>query len=614
MTQTLRLVKEVFVSNTSFEGGTTNWSSFGTPATFAQSATQKHSGQYSLRIVGQTNTPRGGYIDIPVTASTTYYAAVFGFLVSGTFKLQADGDVSGTLVGNVDMGAAGSTWVQTFTSFTTGASDTSVRFYILTTTNTAEGYFDDIRLYQKLLDFQDVTDYGLREFGVAGMDSKWGQAKLTFDILGSSITDFGDNVNNLSRALKLCQQNEDAAEQGTFYLPTWLQWQPSTSTNLLQTECFGLSDDSDGAIDKVLAVPQTILSNRLENINLALKIRGYWEELTALSVSGSPFTMDETTGSGTLASLRGDLPVPLRIKVRAANTNRDQLIASLKVRGTPANFIHNFDLHSAAGTGYVVTQNSATYGAIDLTDANLVNGKGSRVTPTAALDSAGEIDWLCRVIITTNPKDHTGRYRALVRVRDNHASAVKFYLRVRSGLYDSSNALLGLGAYWDIAKQAGTFGGTTTLPIIDCGVGNLPFTDMGGGSPYRVGIEIWGYTSDPSFATFDLDELLLEPCYESEDSGFVSCIFPSALGSSANPDGVITAYDRHALAYLVDDSDARLINATSRNGSPLFAYPNQSQVLYVHARRSATGVTTKATNTTVTVDYHARYRLVKGTN
>lgn len=610
MAQTLRLVQEVSVSNTSFEGGITGWTAFGTPATFAQSATQKHSGTNSLRIVGQTNIPRGGYIDITVSASTTYYALVWGFLVSGTFKLQADGDVAGTLINNVDMGSAGSTWVPTYTSFTTGASDTSVRLYILTTTTTAEGYFDDVRLYRKLLDFQDATTYGLREFSLMGMDSAWGGAKLTLDVIGSSIANFGDNMNAISRAMKLGKQNRDASEIGAHYLPTFLQFQPSISTNLLQTECFGLSDDSDGAIDKVIAVPQTLLSNRLESINLSLRVRGYWEELTSVSVTGSPFTMDANTGSGTIASTRGDLPSPLRIKVRTATTSQTLVTASLKVKGTPANFIHNFDLNSAAGTGFSVVHN-ATFTA-DRTDTDFINGKGARVTPTNANDTAAEISLLTSVIITTNPNDHTGRFRAWVRMRDNHASVVHAFLRVKSALYDSSNNVLGESGYFDIAKSAPSIAGTTVLPVLDCGAGDIPYTDLGGASPYRVGIEIYGYTTDSSHATFDLDELILEPCYEGEDCGYVSALMPTALGNGAIPDGVIDARDRTAKAYLVDASDVRLIAASNISGAPLMVYPNQSQVLFVHTLNGSNNKTTKSINNTVQVDVVPRYRLVRG--
>lgn len=617
MTQVLRLVREVPLTNPDFEGGTTGWSNFGTAATFEQSATQEHSGAYSLHLVTATSAPRGAVsASITIKASTTYYFAAWGRLASGSFKMQVDGNSSGTLVNNVDMGAADNTWRQTFATFTTGASDATVVLYFLSTTAVSEGYFDDVRLYELLADFQDLTDYGLREFSAVGMDSPYGVARLTLDVRGSSLSDFGDNFIKLGRAIKIAEQNRNDYETNNTYAPVWLQWQTAASTYMLQTEVFGLTDDSDGAIDKILAVPQLNLSNRIENINLTLRIRGYFEELTPVQVSGSPFTMDNTTGSATIASLRGDLPAPLRIKVRTATTTQTQMIAALKTRGTPANFLHNFDINTAAGTGYAVTLTSATYPA-DLTDADLVNGKGVRVTPTTALDAASEIDWLARVIITTNPRDHSGRYHGFLRCRDNHATTPNFYVRVRSILLDSSNARLSYGDYWDIARPALTANSTTspTQPLIDVGVGNLPLSDFGGTAPYRTGVEILGYSTDTSgHATFDLDELLLLPAHEGEDSGYVSVNLPTALGNGAVPDGVISAFDRAPLggAYMVDASDVPLVGVDSIAGRPLFAYPNQSQVLYVHTRRLSNGTHTLGINNTVTVDYVPRYRLMRG--
>lgn len=462
-----------------------------------------------------------------------------------------------------------------------------------------------------LADFQDVNDFPLRSFACAALGQNFGVATLVFDVVGTSITDFGDNLVALGRALLLAQQNKEAFENGWYYTPVYLQFQPADSSNLLQAECFGVSKDSDGAIQNILANPQTLLSSRIENVTLNLLIRGYFEETAAVAVSGSPFTLDNATGSATIASLRGDLPAPLKIKVRGATTNQTQVIASLKARGTTSNFIHAFSLNTAAGTGYTVAHN-ATFTA-NLTDANLVGGVGCRVTPTSALNSASEIAYLTRVTITSNVSDFHGTYRVLVRMRDNHASAVKAYLRVRSGAVDSSGTVLGRGDYGANATAAGTIGGTTALPLIDCGVIKIPFTDAGGAqAAYRPIIEIWGYTTDASLATFDLNTLFLCPCYEAAQSGYASITLPAEMGNAAAPDALLDANDRTSPAYLVDGSDVWLVNADTVTGQMLMAYPNTSQILYVHTRRLNNTTHPKSNSLTVTVSYTPRYKLVRG--
>ena len=109
MTQILRLVRRVYMGNEGFEGGTTGWSSFGTPSTFAQDSGQKHSGQYALKIVTATSTPRGGKVTVTIKPSTTYVWAVWSYLTAGSFKTQATTNVAGTVLNNADLGAADST-------------------------------------------------------------------------------------------------------------------------------------------------------------------------------------------------------------------------------------------------------------------------------------------------------------------------------------------------------------------------------------------------------------------------------------------------------------------------------------------------------------------------
>lgn len=617
MTQTLRLVKEVLISNAGYEGAL-NWSSFGSPSTFAQDTAQKHSGANALKIVTATSAPRGGYIDVTVLPSTTYYYGVWSYLTAGTFKLQADGNSSGTLVNNVDLGAADSTWRQTLTSFTTGASDTSVRLYILSTTAVSTGWFDDVRLYQKLIDFQG-TSHSLNEMSEYGFDQRFGSVKLNLDVRGTSLTNAVDNLITLGRALLLAKENNQMAESGAAYAPVWLQFQPGTLTNLVQTECLGLTDESQGALEKILANPQTLLSNRLENLVLPLKVRGYWEELTPVAVSGSPFTSDNGTGSMTLASLRGDVSrIPLRIKNRVATTNQTQAIAFLKTKNTPANFVEHFDLNTAAGTGYSVTLNTglASTTVANQSDADdFINGKGCRVTPSTDLDAASEIDWLVRVLFTSNPEAYTGRARAVLRVRDNHATTPKAYYRVRSVLVNSSGTRLAFSDWWDVARAAQVVSTTGGVPQawVDCGAGNIPLSHFGGSAPYRPGIEIGGYTTDTSgHATFDLEELFLLMGYEGDDCGLVIANYPQAMGNGAVPDGVIDAFDRAPDAYMVDAADTILVGADSVSGSPLFAYPDRSQVLFYHTRRLSNGTHTHGANNTFVIDYMPRYRLTRG--
>ena len=69
-----------------------------------------------------------------------------------------------------------------------------------------------------LVDFQETTKYGLREFSEYsfGQGAQFGVIKLVLDVRGTSQTDALDNLTTLMRTLEACKRN--------FYL-----WQASTN-------------------------------------------------------------------------------------------------------------------------------------------------------------------------------------------------------------------------------------------------------------------------------------------------------------------------------------------------------------------------------------------------
>ena len=221
MTQTLRLVRRVYLSNEDFEGGVSGWSNNGWGDAVAQSATVAHSGQYSLK-AGDTTSTYGQTIPgttVSLNSTTAYICFAWVYIPSATPTLTAASfrvhqtSTSGTLMASssflTQANATRNSWFQVSIAFTTTSAGTYAPNIQFDDNNAGSHneYLDDLRLYELLCDFQDVTDYGVKEWSCTGIDSPFGAANLTLDVRGSSVSDLGDNLSKLQRAIVLSRQN-----------------------------------------------------------------------------------------------------------------------------------------------------------------------------------------------------------------------------------------------------------------------------------------------------------------------------------------------------------------------------------------------------------------------
>ncbi len=452
-----------------------------------------------------------------------------------------------------------------------------------------------------LVDFVDFVNYAPNSFSPDLFPTTTrAQSVLNFDVLGSSNDNLIDNFIALQRAILAAQDNAARFQRGQPFTPIFLQLKLAGSTTALQTEVL------DAKMDKPTNfLDKPIVASRFKNLNLTLTHRPYFEETAPVALAGSPFTVSNNGGLCNIAStdIRGDLPAPLKITFTPGGGGADRLTAALKAVGTVANFVAKYEAESYAGRGA---------GVADLSDANLSPGgvgvTGQRWTPPNTNEQV-----LIRISPPAPITDHYGRFRVLVRCRDNAPSTPNVKIRARGWRWDSVSGLFLTGDWGDVQKFATVVGGTTVLPLIDCGLVAIPPFDYGTLSPSgssSMGVEIDGQAVSTSY-TFDLDCLYLLPGYEGGgETGLFSASFPYAMASP--PYGVLDANDRVPDAYYVDGSGNANVSATDLRGDPILAWPNRAQKLLVMASVAANGNHYWNANNVVAVTCTPRYRLARG--
>lgn len=456
-----------------------------------------------------------------------------------------------------------------------------------------------------LFDFAAIGDSGLLSWTVdayGDLAGQYAKDSITFHFRGTSNDDLLDNAITLNRVLALAAENERIKRDGGQYTPIYLVARIGSATNTVQSEIFG---ESLSGFDNLVA--NAVYASRLENITFTVKRQPYFEESALVSITGSPFTVSNSGGLISIpAEVRGDLPAPLYIKTRAGAASATRLAAGLRARGTVANWIAKYEAESATlGSGVAL-----------LADANLSPGSGNTAaqwTPAVTTEQA-----LCGWTISANVADQFGKFRVLVRARDN-AAAVNTKIRVKAGIYNGAYSLGAAGLYgeWGYAAQyVSAVAGTTVLPLVDCGVITLPPADTAGVAVAGLCLEIWGKATATGVSyKFDVDCIYLIPCSEGAGgSGFYSAQFPIVMGTGVQPDGVLDANDNQPAASIVDGSDVLQFpaQADGTRGRPLFAWPNLAQKLIVLAFIASNGNHNWNVNNTITVKYRPRYRIGRG--
>ncbi len=454
-----------------------------------------------------------------------------------------------------------------------------------------------------LFDLTDLTKSGLLSWSIdAYPDGAFAKDTLTFHLRGTSIDNLFENLITLNRILLNAEDNENRGKRGQAYTPIFLQFQEATATYLVQSEVFGDKlEKLSNLLDR-----DAIHANRIQNISFTVRRRGYFEETAAVPLAGSPFTVSNNGALCNIAStdIRGDLPAPLKIVCRTAAANYTQVMAALKADNTVANFVCKYEAEAYSARGA---------GVADLSDSNLSPGgagvTGQRWTPA----NTNELSLV--KFGFTNAVDQYGQFRLLVRCRDNAASTPNIKIRARVWRWDSASGLFLYGEWGDGQKFLPVVGGTTILPIVDCGLLTAPISEIGSlglSGSSSMGFEVSGQAVSTA-TTFDLDCCYTLTGYEGGDeSGFFSAAFPFALGTNAVPDAVLDSNDRMPDASLIDGSGNAYTTRHDPSGKPIFVWPGRAQKLVVMADIAANGTHQWNHNNTVTVTYTPRYRVARG--
>ena len=202
------------------------------------------------------------------------------------------------------------------------------------------------------------------------------------------------------------------------------------------------------------------------------------------------------TSAGTWqAGLRGDLPSPVKLTVRAGNAARDRIVAAVRGTpvGTPANFLSLIEAESYSDKGT---------GVADLTDAGFSPGSGVsgiKWTPTVTTEQL-----LARYKISSNVIDQLGAQRIFAAVRDNFATP-NIAIHIKPFTYSGSTYQY--GDFGDVLKYAASVGARV---LIDCGVIIPGGVDTYGVAPLGIGFEVWGIalSKTGTTPTMDIDWLL----------------------------------------------------------------------------------------------------------
>src|SRR5581483_1087680 len=245
----------------------------------------------------------------------------------------------------------------------------------------------------------------------------------------------------------------------------------------------------------------------------------------------------------------------------------------------------------------------------DLNDSSLSPGGGG-VTAQRWTPAVTSEQQLVLVDITNNIGDKMGRALVLGRVRDNKGTK-NTKSRARGAI--KSGSMYQYGAYGDDPKYVLTAQGTTAISLLNYGILNFPAVDTGGVAPQGMAVEFRAQALVTGGGNeFDIDGFFVLPIAQGgNESGLVSAILPTVMGTGAEPDGVINAHDRIADAYLEQAGTLRF-PMTDIRGKPLYAWPELAQRLYVLTLASGTGRHTWNANNTVTLWYTPRYRVAAG--
>lgn len=448
-----------------------------------------------------------------------------------------------------------------------------------------------------LYDFQSSTVNVLSRYSPAAYDPK---VKMVSDEMvlnprGTTIAAFLDNLNTLNRTLEDAQDNFNQSQLGYPYTPIYLNFQQENSSYAVQAEVFG---GETGQIENYIS--GALRGRLIHNLPFQLKRRPYFEETSAQSLYSN--TVNNNNNPIAVSGVRGDVPAPLKITVQTDVASQNRIIIGCRTRGTISNFTSRYQAEAYTSRGS---------GVADRTDADLSGSapQGQRWTPPATTEQE-LITWTI-----TDPTDQLGVFRVYVRCRDN-ASTFNTKIRVRAGITTSGET--NWGDYGDSAKYTdGTYAagasnaspGTTSIPLIDCGIIQLPPLDTNGAIPDNVSIQLLGQaTASGASYTFDIDEIFLMPTMELPyGGGFQVITLPENLGTGANPIAIIDANERTPSGYL-DTSGVLQQVAADIRGKPLYAWTNKSMRLFILTQASSTLRHTHSANSTVVVTATPRYR------
>ncbi len=464
-----------------------------------------------------------------------------------------------------------------------------------------------VRSGATLIDLQNDSNNVLSNWELSPYDEKaiCVEDVMTLNPRGATTATFHDNLVTLGRALIDGADNYYQYQHGYPYTPIFLQFRQFGTTTILQSEWFGGDPE---AVENWAS--GALRSNLVPNYRVKFKRRPYWEETSAQALATAQ-SVSVNGGTLDISGIRGDIPTPLTILVRAGTTNQDRVIIAAKSSAhgqTIANFVNKYEAESYSVRGS---------GVADLTDANF-SGAGAPQGQRWTVGTTAE-QLLLSWDITSNISDQLGTYRVFVRCRDNRVTAdggMNVKIRVRAGIYTTGNSKQ-YGDYGALAKYndgTGTGGAnnsatTTAIPIVDCGIITLPPVDTQGVAPSKMILELYGDASSTSGSpTFDIDALYLMPLYETPmRTGYAMVRFPIEMGNGAAPDGIVTGADRVARGYL-DSAGVLQYAASEIRGSPIYAWNSRSVRLFIMTQRDSNLRHTQSVSSTITVTAIPRYR------
>lgn len=345
-----------------------------------------------------------------------------------------------------------------------------------------------------------------------------------------------------------------------------------------------------------------------EKVVLRLRRLPYWQGTRATAITFATFPTDNGANNyAVIPALKGDMPVPLQAYLSMTGGNQanvKRIMAALRARGTPANFVHQY----TAATMTAVTDTAIS------ADGDFVGGQKARINTTN--NTTGIVS--LRQTVTSNVVDQYGRHFLALRVRDNKTGGANYKFRARGYVEDpSANRVYGPYAS-DWVQTPAVAGGTTEIASISLGILKVPAIGTEEIVCYGVGIELEAMSIDGNASnTCDVNMIALYPVGEAmAGEGLCLAEMPLALGANryyldgggTTPPAFVTGTTNlmHSPASLY------------LGGHGIFAWPNQAnQRLYFWLSReqAATGYGQHQANGTVvgTATYTPRYMSYAGT-